>query len=189
MQQHTQAGCITTNLQVKIDFTLPELSAKIIVTWGCHVDGSAKIKYEMILGKNIFTALKLNIKFSDHVIESDDGTFKGLMAPIVDLGTYEFKALNIGKNTPKQQFTNSYAEEIHELEQVCTYTKILCVIFDCKQENVDLNNFMENQCQHLTETQRNNFLKLLQKFEELFEGKKQGVKPIRLILYPVPTVH
>ena len=47
------------------------------MTWGCHVDDSAKIKYEMILGKNIFTALGLNIKFSDHVIEADDGTFKG----------------------------------------------------------------------------------------------------------------
>ena len=27
---------------------------------------------------------------------------------------------------------------------------------------------METQCQHLTMTQRNEFLKLLQKFEELF---------------------
>ena len=29
---------------------------------------------------------------------------------------------------------------------------------------------MENQCQHLTMTQRNELLKLLQKFEELFDG-------------------
>ena len=29
---------------------------------------------------------------------------------------------------------------------------------------------MENQCQHLTTTQRNEFLKLLQIFEELFDG-------------------
>ena len=29
---------------------------------------------------------------------------------------------------------------------------------------------MENQCQHLTMTQRNELLKLLQKFEELFNG-------------------
>ena len=29
---------------------------------------------------------------------------------------------------------------------------------------------MENQCQHLTTTQRNELLKLLQKFEELFDG-------------------
>ena len=29
---------------------------------------------------------------------------------------------------------------------------------------------MKNQCQHLTMTQRNELLKLLQKFEELFDG-------------------
>ena len=29
---------------------------------------------------------------------------------------------------------------------------------------------METQCQHLTMTQRNELLKLLQKFEELFDG-------------------
>ena len=32
MQWHTQAGKITTNLKVKIDFTLPEISATKIVT-------------------------------------------------------------------------------------------------------------------------------------------------------------
>ena len=29
---------------------------------------------------------------------------------------------------------------------------------------------MENQCQHLTMTQRNELLKLLQNFEEFFDG-------------------
>ena len=51
-------------------------------------------------------------------------------------------------------------------------------------------------------TQHNDLLKLLQKFEELFEGKlgtwktdtvesylKEDVKPICLRPYPVPTVH
>ena len=42
MQWHTQAGNITTNLKVKVDFTLPELSATNAVTWKCHVDNSTK---------------------------------------------------------------------------------------------------------------------------------------------------
>ena len=50
---------------------------------------------------------------------------------------------------------------------------------------------MENQCKHLTITQHKELLKLLQKFEELFDGTlgtwktdpvdfelKEGVKPI-----------
>ena len=61
---------------------------------------------------------------------------------------------------------------------------------------------MKNQCQHLTETQHNELLELLQTFEELFDGTlgtwktylvelvfKKDVKPICLRPYPVPKLH
>ena len=48
MQWNTQAGNITTNLKVKVYFTLPELNATNIVTWKCHVDDYAKGIYNMI---------------------------------------------------------------------------------------------------------------------------------------------
>ena len=88
MQWHTQAGSITTNLKVKIDFTLPELSTTKIVMWSFHADESAKGRYDMILGRYLLTALGSNLKFSDLVIEADYGPFKGSTAPMVDLGTY-----------------------------------------------------------------------------------------------------
>ena len=44
----------------------------------------------------------------------------------------------------------------------------MCVILYAKHEKSDLHKVMENQCQHLTMTQRNELLKLLHKFEELF---------------------
>ena len=47
---HTQAGGITTSLKVKIYFTLPELSKTQNLAWNCHVDDSAKGRYDMILG-------------------------------------------------------------------------------------------------------------------------------------------
>ena len=50
-QWHMQAGSITTKLKVKIDFTLYKLSATKILTWTCHVDDSAKDRYDMILGR------------------------------------------------------------------------------------------------------------------------------------------
>ena len=53
MQWHTQEGNIITNLNVKIDYTLPEVSATKIVTWNCHVDESTKIRHDMILGINL----------------------------------------------------------------------------------------------------------------------------------------
>ena len=96
IQWHMQAGNITTNLRVKRNFTLPELSATKIVTCSCHVDDSAKVKYYIILGRYLLTSLGLNLKLYDHGIEADGGHFKLSAAPMVVLGMYEFKDLNTG---------------------------------------------------------------------------------------------
>ena len=50
------------------------------------------------------------------------------------------------------------------------FLKLLHVILDAKYEKADLNKVMETQYQHLTMTQRNDLLKLLEKFKELFNG-------------------
>ena len=55
MQWQTQAGNITTNLKVNVDFTLPALSANNVVTWNCHVDDSAKGRHDIILGRDLLT--------------------------------------------------------------------------------------------------------------------------------------
>ena len=94
MQWYTQAGSISTNLKVKIDFTLPELSATKIVTCNFHLGERAEGRYDMILGRYVLTALVINLKLSDRIIEADDGPLKGLTAPIVDLGMCEIKDLN-----------------------------------------------------------------------------------------------
>ena len=83
-----------------------------------------------------------------------------------------------------------------------TSTKQLREILDAKYENADLNKVMKNQCQHLTETQSNGLIKLLQSIEELFDGTlgtwkidpvdfdlKEDAKPIFLIPYPVTKIH
>ena len=75
MQWHTQAGNVTTNLKVKVDFTLPALIATGVVTWRYHLDDSAKGRYYMIYVRDILTELGLNLNFSEHVIEADDETF------------------------------------------------------------------------------------------------------------------
>ena len=55
MQWHTQDGNITTNLRVKVDSTLPTLSATHVVMWNCHVDEFSKGRYDMILGQYLLT--------------------------------------------------------------------------------------------------------------------------------------
>ena len=133
-----------------MDFTLPELSATEIATQHFYVDDYVKGRYETILDIYLLTALGLSLKRSDQVIKSYNGTFKGPPAPMVDLGTYEVKQLNKGKITPEELFTNAYAEEINELEQVLTSTKKLRAILDAKYKKADLNKVMKNQFQNLT---------------------------------------
>ena len=57
---------------------------------------SGKGRYDMILGMYLLAASGLNLKWSDHVIETDDGPFKGPTPPMVDLGKYEFNYLGLG---------------------------------------------------------------------------------------------
>ena len=61
---------------------------------------------------------------------------------------------------------NSYTEEINESEQVHTFTKLLCTNLDSKYGREELNWVLKNKCQHLIETQRNELLNFLQKFED-----------------------
>ena len=79
------------------------------------MNDSAKGRYNIILGIDILTQLVLNLKFSDTVIEAEDGHLKGSTTPMVDLCTYKFKDLNTEKITPKELFTISYAEEVYDL--------------------------------------------------------------------------
>ena len=66
----------------------------------------------------------------------------------------------------------------------------------------DLHKVMETQCRNFKMTQRNELLKLLQKFEELFNGRlgtcktdpvyyelKEDVEPICSRPYPLPKLH
>ena len=50
MQWHTQAGNITTNIQVEVDFNLPALRATNAVTWKYHMDDPSKgnVKHHFI---------------------------------------------------------------------------------------------------------------------------------------------
>ena len=101
MQGHMQAENISTNHKVKVDFTLPTLSATNIVTCKCHLGESAKGRYDMILERYVLTELGLDLKLSEFIIEADDRPFKGSTTPMVDLGMSIFKDLNTGKTKPE----------------------------------------------------------------------------------------
>ena len=88
MQWHTQAVNITTNLKVKVYFTSPALIVTNTVTWNFHVHDSAKVRYDMILGRDLLTELVFNLEIFKHFIKEDYEPLKGSTAPMVDLGIY-----------------------------------------------------------------------------------------------------
>ena len=81
MQWHMQAGNITTNLKVKVYFTLPTLRPTNVLMWTFHVDDFPKGIYDMILGRNILIKLGLNLKFLTTLSKQMMDLLKGLYHP------------------------------------------------------------------------------------------------------------
>ena len=88
-----QARNFTTNKITKVGFYLPEFSATKIVTWKFHVGDSTESKSNIILGRNLLTAMVLYIKFSKHIIIGGDGPYGGWSEPMVDINNYDFQYL------------------------------------------------------------------------------------------------
>ena len=57
------------------------------------MDNQTNSRYDIILGRDILTALVLDLKFSDIIILGGDVTYEGCPAPMIDLINYEFKSL------------------------------------------------------------------------------------------------
>ena len=64
----TKAGHFTVSEMANVDLYLPELSVKKVVTWKLNVGESNKVRYNMILGRELIAAMGLEIKFSEHII-------------------------------------------------------------------------------------------------------------------------
>ena len=77
--QETQSGKLTTSKKVNTDFWLPEFSATKIVMLKFHVDESTNGRYDMILGRDLLTALVMDLKFSDNVIIDGEVQYKGCL--------------------------------------------------------------------------------------------------------------
>ena len=107
MQWQNKAGNITTNIKVKIYFTLPEFSATEIVAWEYHVDDPTKGRCNIMPVRYLLVPLGLNVKFFELLIETGDVPLNVFIEPMIDLGTQKFKYLNTGNFIPEKYFTNS----------------------------------------------------------------------------------
>ena len=60
----TQSGNFTTSNKVNLYFYPPEISETKIISWKFRIDNFTNGRYGMILGRDLPTALVLDLKFS-----------------------------------------------------------------------------------------------------------------------------
>ena len=63
------------------------------MTRKCHIDEPTNGRYNMILGRDLITALGMDLKFSENVMNGGEGPYKGCSASMVDVNNYKFKFL------------------------------------------------------------------------------------------------
>ena len=65
----------------------------------------------MILGRDILTALGLDLKFSENIIIGCGGPHEGCSAPMIDLSNQHFTYITDKTVKLEESFINSYFEE------------------------------------------------------------------------------
>ena len=88
----------------------------------------------MILGRDLITALGLDIKFSEIIIHAGEGPYKGFSAPMVHVNNYDFNILTGKTVKPEESFINLYVSECFESESEISATLIMRRILDAKYE-------------------------------------------------------
>ena len=74
-------------------FCLPGFSVTKIVTWKFHVDKYTNSRYDMILGRDLITALGLDLKFYGNVILGGEVPYKECSVPMVDVINYNYNII------------------------------------------------------------------------------------------------
>ena len=98
--------------------------------WNFHVGDFAEGKYIMILGKDLITALGLDIKLSENVIIGGDGKFDGCFSTMFDVGNYNFTSLIYKTVKPEELFIKLYVDECIESDSMISSTWRMCRIID-----------------------------------------------------------
>jgi hypothetical protein len=167
-----------TNSKVKGQFTIPELQDKKLIKWNLHVAENMGA-YHMIIGRDILSFLKIDIRFSNQVVMWD-----GSKMP--------FKPVEASVTTDYH-----IAETMAMEDQMERIKKIL----DAKYSATDLEKVCSSQS-HLELEKQQKLLTLLKRFEDLFDGMlgkwneesvklelKEDATPYHARPFPIPRCH
>ena len=173
----TPGGDMTTNQKVKAQFSIPELQDKKLIEWDLHVTKDMK-NYDMIIGRDLLSFLKIDVLFSNETIEWDDYSmpFKPADATLVHYHIEESMAVQSGTDRVRE-------------------------ILDAKYVPADMEKVCQGQ-EHLTSDERQELKALLERFDDLFDGTlgkwteapikielKKDAEPYHARPYPIPKIH
>jgi len=181
----TKAGTFQTNRKCKVNFTLPAFHAKRQINWNCYVDETPnqEAHYDMIIGRDVLLDVGIDLIFSKKEMVWDNAS------------------------VPMQSITNMTEDWATVLEKELMFAhdpettdaERIQNIIDAKYTQADLPNITAD-CKLLNPMEQQQLLKLLLKFEHLFDGslgswnvepvelelKEPEAKPYHARAYPVP---
>ena len=185
---NTKGGAFKTSRKADVSFTLPEFGTQRTIRTQVFVDTSTKSKdidYDMIIGSDLLTKLGIDVCFSTYTIHWD-----GMEASMKEARTL----------SNRKELFNTYQEHL-EPDSTKEATKRVIKILDARYEKANLDQ-VANAAEHLTSQQREQLLKLLRQYEDLFDGTlgEWNTQPVDFDLlpdakpyhgkpFPVPKVH
>jgi Reverse transcriptase (RNA-dependent DNA polymerase)/RNase H-like domain found in reverse transcriptase len=181
----TKAGSFKTKRRCEIMFTLPAFHENRNISCNAYVDEShhESSNYDMIIGRDILHSLGINLLFDTAEISWDNAKIH-MQSPEKLTGNWA-EAL-------EQELLFAHDPDTTDAERIQD-------IIESKYCPADLTKIVD-ECKHLSPEEQRQLLKLLQKYEDLFDGtlgtwktdpielelKDPNVKPYHAKPYPVP---
>ena len=174
----TMAGSFATSYETEVKLQLSELFRTAHISAQFHVT-KQESAYDLIFGRNLLRELGIILNFNKNTVECN----------------------NIDIPMKPRNCTSETHFAIQESENVQNATARIKKILDAKYEKADLKQVVK-ELKHLCKPERKSLLKLLQKYESMFDGTlgtytgsnykielQEGVKPYHAKPFPIPRVH